>query len=90
MNIMFAKTALNMLQLAVLNVLDEAGAQGLRNCDVAVKLKLDFGRTYLTWEILQKLVKEGVVERVGKRYVSKQMIQVCLASKYDKNVIIHK
>ena len=66
---MLAKTAVNMLQLAVLNVLEKAGEKGLRNCDVAVQLKLDFGRTYLTWEILQKLVKEDVVERVGKRYV---------------------
>ena len=66
---MMARTAVNMLQLAVLNVLEKAGDQGLRNCDVAVQLKLDFGRTYLTWEILQKLVKEDIVKRVGKRYV---------------------
>ena len=72
MNVALAQSALQLMKLAVIDVLIKAKDEGLRNCDVAKKLELNFGKGYFTWEILQLLVKEGLVTRVKNKYYRKK------------------
>ena len=75
MNAALAQSALQLLKLAVIDVLIKAKDAGMRNCDVAKKLELDFGKTYFTWEILQLLVDDGLVTRVKNKYYRKKKMK---------------
>ena len=75
MNVVLAQNALQLMKLAVIDVLIKSKDEGMRNCDVARTLELDFGKTYFTWEILQLLVEEGLVKRVKNRYYKKKKVK---------------
>ena len=75
MNVVLAQNALQLMKLAVIDVLIKSKDEGMRNCDVARTLELDFGKTYFTWEILQLLVEEGLVTRVKNRYYKKKKVK---------------
>ena len=55
------------IEQSILNLL-EKNPEGLRNVEIARELNLDFERQFITWEILQRLVKHGTLVCHKKKY----------------------
>ena len=62
-----AQKGLQIIEDAIVRLL-EHNPRGLRNVDIARSLKLEGDKNYLTWEVLQILIREGKVARTGNLY----------------------
>ena len=57
-----AQKGLQIIEDAIVRLLEQ-NPRGLRNVDIARSLKLEGDKNYLTWEVLQILIREGKVAR---------------------------
>ena len=62
-----AQKGLQIIEDAIVRLLEQ-NPRGLRNVDIARSLKLEGDKNYLTWEVLQILIREGKVARTGNLY----------------------
>ena len=62
-----AQKGLQIIEDAIVRLLEQ-NPRGLRNVDIARSLTLEGDKNYLTWEVLQILIREGKVARTGNLY----------------------